>query len=344
MGHRLLLIAFTALVLLGPPLFAIPASAAALRNVTIVLDWIPDQPQHLAYWLAKERGWYAEHGLDVNIQGSRGSNVALQLVVAGRAEFGNVSASALVQGAAKQNVAAKMVAVYFQKDITGIAWFRSTGIRSLKDLEGRTVGIVPGSLQYVLWPVFAKAAGFDPDKVRLINLDPQLLVTEWAAKKFDVFGHFSLGGMDVQRFEAAGDSVQSVAFSDFLPLIGHGIVVRNQLIEREPDVVKGFVEATQKAWVYLVQQPQQAVQEAAEIVHRSVENSQPAAIIEKSALNVIPSRMLSPTTRGRPLGWSAPSDWTKMIDILAESGDYARVPTAAEVMTNRFVGAESATR
>ncbi len=313
------------------------ARAAALRKVTIVVDWVPDQPHHFAYWLAKSHGWYADNGLDVTIHGSRGSSLVVQLVVANKAEFGNIAASALVEAVAKQNAPLKMVAVYFQKDITAMAYFTSTGIKSLKDFEGRTMGIVPGTLQYLLWPTFANAAGIDASKVRLINSNYQLILQQWGTKHFDILGNYLVGTTDSIRFQAAGEIIKPVVLSDYLPLIGHGVVASTALIEKEPQTVKAFVTATQKAWDYMAQQPEEATQEAGRVIAANVENVPPADVMGKFSREVIPSRMFAPSTRGRPLGWSSATDWQRMIDILAATGDYPHKPTVSDVMTNQFV-------
>ena len=307
------------------------------RKVTIVVDWIPDQPHHFAYWLAKSHGWYAENGLDVTIQGSRGSNLVIQLVVAGKAEFGNIAASALVQGVAKQDVPLKMVGVYFQKDITAMAYFESSGIKSLKDFEGKSMGIVPGTLQYVLWPIFAKTVSIDASKVRFINSDFQLIMTQFGAKRFDVLGNFLVGTTDSLRFSELGETLHPVVLSDYLPLIGHGIVTSTALIEKEPQTVQGFVKATQKAWAYMAQQPVEATEEAGRIIAANVENVPPAAMLAKYAREAIPSRLISPSTSGKPLGWSSDADWEKMVDVLTSTGDYPRKPKVDELMTNKFV-------
>jgi hypothetical protein len=47
--------------------------------------------------------------------------------------------------------------------------------------------------------------------------------------------------------------------------------------------------------------------------------------------------MFAPSTRGKPLGWSSPGDWEKMIEVLAGTGEYPRKPKVSEVMTNQFV-------
>jgi NitT/TauT family transport system substrate-binding protein len=313
------------------------AAAADLRKVIVVVDWIPNQPHHFAYWIAKERGWYADAGLDVTIQGSRGSNFVIQLVTANRAEFGNIAASALVQAVAKQDAPLKMVGVYFQKDITAMAYFASSGIKSLKDFEGRTMGIVPGTLQFVLWPTLAKTAGVDAGRVKVVNSDFQLILTQWGGKQFDIAGNHLVGTTSALRFIEQGETVVPVVLSDFLPLIGHGIVVSAATLEKDARMVNAFVRATQKAWTYMAQQPENAAMEAAKTISANVQNVAAPEPTAKAGLEVIPSRMFAPSTRGKPLGWSSAADWEKMIDVLAETGGYPKKPKVSDVMTNRFV-------
>jgi len=218
-----------------------------------------------------------------------------------------------------------------------MAYFASSGIKSIKDFEGRSIGIIPGTLQYVLWPTFAKVAGIDASKVKLINSDFQLINTLWSSKRFDVLGNSLIGTTETMRFTEQGETIVPVVLSDYLPLIGHGVVVGTAMIEKDPKSVKAFVKATQKAWAYMASQPNEATTEAAKIISANVENVPPAEAMARYSLQVIPTRMFAPSTRGKPLGWSSPADWGKMIDILAETGAYPRKPSVSEVTTNQFI-------
>ncbi len=147
------------------------AQKAPLKPVTLVLEWTGFQPQHFGFWIARERGWYADEGLDVTIKSSGGSTQAMQIVTGGQAEFGNVAASSLTQAAGQGSVPLRMVALFGQKDSLSIAYFESSGIKTPKDLEGRKLGMVPGSVAFLLWPSFAKANGVDASRVEIKNWD-----------------------------------------------------------------------------------------------------------------------------------------------------------------------------
>jgi NitT/TauT family transport system substrate-binding protein len=309
-----------------------------LHKVTLVLEWTGFQPQHFGFWLAKERGWYADEGLDVDIKSSRGSAQVMQLMAGGQAEFGNMAASSLVQAKATSSTPLKMVAVFGQQDSLSMGYFQSTGIHTPKDLEGRTVGVVPGSMAYLLMPAFAEAAGFDMKKVQFRNWDFRSYYGIWGAKKVDASANYTLGSTGAYVFKKKGEIVKQFVFSDYLPLIGSGVVVDQKTIAEHPDEVRHFVDATVKAWKYLRDEPKKAVPEAAAIVKKHFDEVPPADVLAEYAYDMIPDRMRSKSTEGKPMGWSSPEDWKKMIDLLVRyDPKMKQAPKVDEVMTNEFV-------
>jgi NitT/TauT family transport system substrate-binding protein len=316
---------------------AAPAQAAN-KPVTLVLEWTGIQPQHFGFWIAKERGWYGDEGLDVTIKGSGGSAQAMQIVVGGQAEFGNIAAASLVQSAGKSEVPLRMLAVFGQRDSLSMAYFESSGIKSPKDLEGRKLGMVPGSMAHILWPSFAKATGIDASKVQMVNWDFRSYYGIFGAKQVDASGNFTLGSTGQWLFKKKGETVRQFVFSDYLPLLGSGIAVRTDMLKNDPDTIRRFVRATQRAWTYLATEPKKAVPEASAIVHKTFDEMPPAEIIAEYAYEMVPDRMVSPETRGKPIGWSSPADWERMVELL-KSHDAAmtRKPEVAELMSNDFL-------
>jgi NitT/TauT family transport system substrate-binding protein len=128
------------------------------------------------YEVARARGHFAEEGLDVRLVYTRGGNVAMQALVGRAVDYAGTSFDVALQAYAR---GAK------------IARFASTGrlplfalatgpkaakeIRSLKDLENRTVGISGlGNADHILVIHLMKRAGADPDRVRFATLGPNL--------------------------------------------------------------------------------------------------------------------------------------------------------------------------
>lgn len=312
------------------------AKSQTMKPVSVVFSWIPYQPHDYAFWLALDRGWYKEAGLDVKISSVMGSNPAIQAVVGNQVNFGVTTAAAFTKAIAEQKLPLKMVAVFHQKDVLSLRYFKNSGIKSPKDLEGKTVGLVTGSLAQVLWPAFAKVTGIDTSKVQVVNTDWHSFNSAFVTGKIDATNS-ALGLSQNVKLGHEGKPVGEFVFSDYMSIMGHGIVVTDDMLAKDPDTVRAFVKATQRAWAYLEKDPKKGVMEAAESVRKNVEKAPSADLLIETGLMVIPSQMRQESTKGKPLGWSSPAAWTKMVGQLSDAFKLSRKPAVDELVTNKFV-------
>jgi NitT/TauT family transport system substrate-binding protein len=310
------------------------ARPASLEQVTIYLDWIGSSHRHLGYWLAKERGWYAEQGLDVAIESGRGSGQVAQLVTAGKAEFGQMLPIVVVESVAK-GAPLKVVAMVHQRSTQSLRFLDSSGIRTPKDLEGKTVGLVPGSVQQLFWPAFAATTGIDVNKVDVVNVDQQTYLRTFVEGRLAA-ANSDLDGAENVRVKRETGGFGQFAYGDYLPMLGQSVVTTDKMIKERPQVVRGFVKATQRAWEYLYNSPREAVAEASEIVARNVENVAAEDVLD-NALSIPPDIMRAKGHENEPLGWSSPDDWSRMLAIQVQYTSLPRTPTLDELTTNDFV-------
>src|SRR5438067_1141637 len=76
------------------------APAAAAERYVLMLDWLPSGDKAPAY-VAVQKGYFAEEGLDIAIQNGRGSTDALTKAATGTADFATGGLPALMSGAAQ---------------------------------------------------------------------------------------------------------------------------------------------------------------------------------------------------------------------------------------------------
>src|SRR5665647_3025311 len=89
-----------------------------LQKITVVLDWFPNT-NHSGLYVAKDQGYYAEEGLDVNIiQPSEGGNP--QLIAAGKGDFA-ISYQEEVTIARSQDIPVVAIAAVIQHNTSGFA-------------------------------------------------------------------------------------------------------------------------------------------------------------------------------------------------------------------------------
>ncbi len=314
----------------------IAAEAKDKEKFSVILDWTPYQPHHYAFWLAKEKGWYEEAGLDVDITNVMGSNAVIQALVGGQGDIGLAGTAVFSKAVADLEVPLKTVAVFHQKDVLSLRYLESSGITEPKDLAGKTVGVVTGSMAQVLWPAFLGVVDVDPATVQLVG-------TDWATYNSALVSgaiqatNSSVGLVENITLAAEGKPVGEFMFADYLPLMGHGLVVSDAVIAERGKAVEAFVKATQKAWDYLEADPDAALQEAAAIIQTTVEKAPSEALLIETGKMVIPALMRQPSTAGKPLGWSSAEDWNKMTAVLVDAKFMSHAPAVEELVTNAFV-------
>ena len=120
-------------VALGPDA---PSAQQPPQKVVFALNWFP-VGDHAAYWVALEKGYYRQRGLDVDMQNSKGSGDSIAKVDTGRADVG-LADSAVVIASAARGTRVKVVGMVFDKSPLNIWSRKDAPITKPKDLEGKT--------------------------------------------------------------------------------------------------------------------------------------------------------------------------------------------------------------
>jgi len=227
-------------------------------------------------WVAKEKGFFAEAGIEISIKPGAGTGGNLQQIAAGQAQFAPVDfTGALLQfgsGKAKDFTA---VAAIHQRTLAAVITLEGNGITTPKDLEGKQVADAPGSVVQMLFPTYAKLAGVDSSKVKWISALPPQLPATLATGKADAIGQFVVGKPTIEA-AAQGKKAVVLPYSDHLgDLYGNSLVTAAKLAKDNPDLVKRFATALLKGLQYAVDHPK----EAAEILVKS----QPTQKVEPAA-------------------------------------------------------------
>jgi len=137
------------------------------EKITVALDWTPNT-NHTGLYVAKEKGYFKDEGLDVEIL-MPGEVPAEQLVASGRADFG-VSYQEAVTQARIQDVPIVSIAAVIQHNTSGFASLAEKKITSPKDFEGKTYGGWGSPVERAVLASLMKQEGADVDKVKFVNI------------------------------------------------------------------------------------------------------------------------------------------------------------------------------
>src|SRR5438046_6561193 len=98
---------------------------------------------HVPFYYGKEKGYYAAEGIDLAINEGRGSANTVQVVAAGSDTFGLADSSSVILTASK---GAEIRSVMSLLNSTGfsVVSLAETGIKSPKDLEGKSLAVTAG--------------------------------------------------------------------------------------------------------------------------------------------------------------------------------------------------------
>jgi len=228
-------------------------------------------------WVAVEKGYFRDAGLDVSIEKGAGNVQNLTVLKAGKAQFAAMDFSGgEVLAGLDRFTEWRAVAAIHQQTLVSIMTTSGTGITKPADLKGKKIATGKGSVSELLFPAFAAKAGLDPKTVKMMPVQATALNQLMAKGSVDALSTFLLSRNALQT--AAGKEVVVMPYSDYLKnLYGNVIIAQSALITSRRDLVKRFTDAALEGLRYTLDNPQ----EAAEIMNRIEPSSAiPAAVAE----------------------------------------------------------------
>jgi NitT/TauT family transport system substrate-binding protein len=309
-------------------------AAGPLKPVSLTVDWLFQGP-NAGFLVAHEQGFYRDAGLDVTISPGKGSGTTAQLVASKATQIG-FSDGFVVGSSIAKGMAIKTVASIYRRDPAAIMVLADSAIKTPKDLEGKAVAMTAGSGQFLQWPAFVKGAGIDGSKIQIVNIDPAGVGPALVSGKVPAIGGYVFSYAPSIEIRAKKE-LRLFWFADYgVTIVSNGIIVHQDLLKSDPALIRAFVPAAVKGFLYGRQHPDEAC--------AAVKKFQPTAdpAITKLELELSWKTWVTPNTAGKPLGWGAESDWASTIAVLKQYGGVTAPLTTSQIYTNEFVptGAE----
>ena len=218
-------------------------SAFALEDVTLITDF-GFNGRHAYFFVAIEKGYYRDVGLDVKVVRGQGSVDAIRQVGANNAIVGFADAGSLVLARGNDQIPVKLVAIVYARPPQAIFCREDSGLKQPKDLEGVSIANPAGGATVDMFPVYAKAAGFDAAKVKWVIAGSDALPGLLASNRVPCVGQFTVGE-PLLRMQVAPARLVRFAFADAgVSFYGNGIIATDTTIATKPDLISRFVAAT----------------------------------------------------------------------------------------------------
>lgn len=210
-------------------------------------------------WVALEKGFFREAGFDVEIQKGEGTGGNIKKIVAGAADYTPIDLTGGLLTFGKGTKDFTAVAAIQQRTMAAIATTTDKGIKTPKDLEGKTLVDAPGSVVRNLFPVYAQLAKIDYNKVTWQNGEPATLIGQLNNKDVDGIGQFVVGRPTIAAVTKKEPFF--LPYSDYLiDLYGNVLITSTKNAKEKPEEVKKFTAALLKGLEYSLANPAEAAQ------------------------------------------------------------------------------------
>jgi len=303
-----------------------------MTDITFSLDFIT-LGRHAPFFVAIDKGYYKEEGLNVNIIPAKGTAQAIQNVESGIAQIGFTDVASLVVARAHGSTV-KVVSVIYQK--APFCFFSldpGANVQSIKDFVGLTVGSNSGSYITNIARAMMRKDGLDASKLKMESIEPSARIAMLATRKVPAIDFYIMTKPAVMR-AVKGAKVVTFLFADHgLDLYSNGIGAKESYLKDHPDVVKGFVRATLKGYQYAFRHPE----EAADIIQKY--NKALNKDITVQELAIVKDLTVTPDVMKHGLGTFTQARMTSSVDWMVENGGFPKdkAPKVQDVYATGFL-------
>ncbi len=229
---------------------------AASKKVTFITDAGP-LGRHSLFYVALDKGYYKQEGLDVEILGGRGSASTAREVAASAAQFGLADSGTVILARANEKLPIKLVGIVYAKAPHGLMALSSSGIKKPADLRGKRLADSSASSNYILFKAYAKKVGLDPNAVEWVFTDFNSLPGLLTTKQIDAIGQFEMGRVVLEK--RARQPITFLSYADAgMQFYSNAIIASDKTIQEDPALVKAFLRATRKGMADAFANPKEA--------------------------------------------------------------------------------------
>jgi putative hydroxymethylpyrimidine transport system substrate-binding protein len=286
-------------------------SKEKVQKVTLMLDWYPNAVHSLLY-VAKEKGYFKEQGIDVDIKMPADTNDPLKLVAANQVDMA-ISYQPEVLVARGENIPVKSFAALVRHPLNQLMVPANGPIKSPKDLEGKTIGYPSIPLDEAIVQTMVKSDGGDPQKIKMVDVGWDL-IPAMATKKTNAL----IGGyinhekllLEKEGHPMLALNPKEYGVPDYYELV---LVGSEKGLKEKPEVFKKFMAAITKGQKYVQENPEKGLS----ILLKNADKSSPLdKDVETKSLQILLPLM---DAKNKAFAYQDPQTWKNVAEWLKDN-------------------------
>ena len=299
-----------------------------LETVDVILDWYPNAV-HAFLYQAIDKGYFAEEGLQVNIQFPSNTTDPLTMTAADQADIGFYYQEDTIIAKANEDVPVQVLGTVVQEPVSVICSLAEKGIETPEDLIGKTIGYTGTRFGEIAVAQVLESVGATLDDVELIDVGLDLMSAITTGNVDAAYGCFL--NHEVPALEEQGFAVNCMHLPDYGVPNYYAIVLvtGEKRLEENRDKYTRFLRACQKGFADMQADPEEALELL--LANQDEENFPLTESVERRSFEVL--LPLMETENAAFLSQDA-AVWQENIDWLREVGMIESGFDPAEVMVD----------
>ena len=296
------------------------------QELTVLLDWYPNAV-HSFLFAAEKEGYFKEAGLKVKLETPAGTDDAVKLLAAGKADLA-LSYQTVIAISRAEDIPVVALAAIVRHPLNQLFALEQSGIKRPKDLEGKNIGYPSIPLDEAIVNTMVKTDGGDPAKVKYTDIGWDL-IPAMTTHKVDAIigGYINHEKLLLEKEGVKLSTLDPVKYGvpDFYELV---LASSEDGLKKNREVYKKFWEAAAKGYEYTVKNPEASLKNLLEQQNKDFPLDPE---VEKKSLDILLPLM----DAGKDaFGSQTEASWQRIIDWLNNAGQLKKAPAAKDSFTN----------
>lgn len=292
-----------------------------LEEVSVVLDWYPNAI-HTCLYVAQEKGYFAEEGLELAVHFPSNTNDAISLPAAGKADVGIYYSQDVILTAIGEDVPIVSIGALSRQSLNVMIALAESGIQSPADLAGKKIGYAGTALSEAQIACMLENAGLSPDACTLTDVGFDLLTATTTGRVDATIGN--MVNHEVPQLEEEGIDISYFHPTEYgVPQYYELVFLAGKdTVEKQPEKLQKFLRAVQKGFAFTQENPEEALQILLE--NQNIENFPLSEAVERKGLEMLLPIMETadaPFLSQDVAVWQENADWLYEMGLLDAPAD-----------------------